>query len=313
MRKWVPIIALVVALAGPGLARADLASGFAAYDRGDYATALVQFRLLANEGDAAAQFVLGRMHENGQGVRPDRQSAIEWYRRAAEQGYGPAETQLSRLVPGLAPGASPLDPVPLPDVNDQASAPATGEAPYATQPDAADQPVTTGQPQIGSARQDALFRQRAARQAGAVQDDVPHSPTGPAASGSDEIEVARIPEATEPVVPDEAAAQPDFVAPAVVDQNSLEQLYFHYKSMALCDENGVVDYDTGKIAETVTKTEKSNRVSPALARKLRDQADARASRFQQTLAGKTPDDKEFECKSQSRLFALYHNKLNPVQ
>jgi TPR repeat protein len=45
----------------------------------------------ANSGDADAQFYLGTLYVNGQGVSPDDAQAAVWYRKAAEQGYGPAE------------------------------------------------------------------------------------------------------------------------------------------------------------------------------------------------------------------------------
>lgn len=36
-------------------------------------------------GNAAAQFNLGVMYENGQGVRQDYVQAVQWYRKASEQ------------------------------------------------------------------------------------------------------------------------------------------------------------------------------------------------------------------------------------
>ena len=58
----------------------------AAYKRGDYATALRGFRPLAEQGDADAQFFLGVMYDNGEGVPKDDAGTAKWYRRAAEQG-----------------------------------------------------------------------------------------------------------------------------------------------------------------------------------------------------------------------------------
>ncbi len=49
----------------------DFENGWAAYRRGDYATAQREFRLLAKQGDAAAQFNLGLMYDKGQGVPQD--------------------------------------------------------------------------------------------------------------------------------------------------------------------------------------------------------------------------------------------------
>ena len=43
-------------------------------------------RQAAEQGDAAAQFNLGAMYTNGQGVRKDEAEAVRWFRMAAEQG-----------------------------------------------------------------------------------------------------------------------------------------------------------------------------------------------------------------------------------
>ncbi len=57
-----------------------------AYGRGDFATAFQLLRPLAEQGNASAQFNLGVMYENGQGVPRDYAEAVKWYRLAAEQG-----------------------------------------------------------------------------------------------------------------------------------------------------------------------------------------------------------------------------------
>jgi TPR repeat protein len=44
-------------------------AGVATYQRGDYETALREFRLLAQQGNASAQFNLGRMYGHGRRVR----------------------------------------------------------------------------------------------------------------------------------------------------------------------------------------------------------------------------------------------------
>ena len=48
----------------------------------------------AEQGDAEAQFNLGKMYDKGQGVRQDDVQAVQWYRRAAEQGYAKAQYNL---------------------------------------------------------------------------------------------------------------------------------------------------------------------------------------------------------------------------
>ncbi len=65
-----------------------------AHERGDYATALREFRVLAKQGFASAQLNLGFMYDNGEGVLQDYAEAVKWYRLAAEQGIAQAQTNL---------------------------------------------------------------------------------------------------------------------------------------------------------------------------------------------------------------------------
>ena len=68
--------------------------GFAAYQSGDYATALREWTPLAKQGDAVAQYNLGVMYAQGQGVPQDYKTAVKWYRLAAEQGNADAQYNL---------------------------------------------------------------------------------------------------------------------------------------------------------------------------------------------------------------------------
>ncbi len=68
--------------------------GVAAAKRGDYATAHREWRPLAEQGNANAQFNLGLMYDNGQGVSQDHAKALQWYRKAAEQGNVEAQYNL---------------------------------------------------------------------------------------------------------------------------------------------------------------------------------------------------------------------------
>ncbi|MCH7566103.1 MAG: sel1 repeat family protein, partial [Nitrospirae bacterium] len=70
---------------------ADFKAGVEAYQRGDYATALTEFRPLAQQGNAEAQNNLGVMYSKGRGVPQDDAEAVRWYRRAAEQGNAAAQ------------------------------------------------------------------------------------------------------------------------------------------------------------------------------------------------------------------------------
>jgi TPR repeat protein len=82
--------------------------GEAAYRIGDFAAAMAFLRPLAEQGDAKAQFQLGRMYAFGQGVGRDPAEAIAWYRRAAEQGNADAEYVLAVMVEDGA-ASSPRD------------------------------------------------------------------------------------------------------------------------------------------------------------------------------------------------------------
>lgn len=52
------------------------------------------FRSAAEQGDADAQFNLSFMYLNGEGVPQDYEEAIRWFRAAAEQGLAPAQFYL---------------------------------------------------------------------------------------------------------------------------------------------------------------------------------------------------------------------------
>lgn len=68
------------------LIRGDFAAGLHAYERHDYARALIIWRRLAKHGHAQAQCKLGIMYQNGDGVSQNISKATHLYRRAAEQG-----------------------------------------------------------------------------------------------------------------------------------------------------------------------------------------------------------------------------------
>ena len=70
MRVLMLIVVLLMSPAVPAVAGPQ-EDADAAYDRGDYATALHLWRPLAEQGDAIAQFNLGIVYANGQGVPQD--------------------------------------------------------------------------------------------------------------------------------------------------------------------------------------------------------------------------------------------------
>ena len=83
--KLLRALAVGMILAGP-LAAQDYDKGLAAYDAGDYATALQEWRPLAERGDANAQSNLGFMYDNGRGVLQDAVLAHMWFNIAGANG-----------------------------------------------------------------------------------------------------------------------------------------------------------------------------------------------------------------------------------
>ena len=73
---------------------AEFVKGVKAYEEGDYATALLLFRQLADKGYAAAQHDLGVMYANRVGVPQNYQEAAQWFHRAAAQGHARAQHAL---------------------------------------------------------------------------------------------------------------------------------------------------------------------------------------------------------------------------
>jgi TPR repeat protein len=84
-----------------GAARADpFTDGDAAFQSGDYATALKDWLPLAEAGNAAAQNNIGTMYHNGQGVPQSDAIADQWLTKAANGGNADAQYSL-----GLAYGS----------------------------------------------------------------------------------------------------------------------------------------------------------------------------------------------------------------
>ena len=55
---------------------------------------LREWKPLAEQGDADAQFNLGIKYDKGEGVIQDNKTAVKWFRRAAEQGDADAQRNL---------------------------------------------------------------------------------------------------------------------------------------------------------------------------------------------------------------------------
>ncbi len=95
-RSFNPIIVaiiLMLSIAAP-VAAGPLEDGQAAYNSGNYATALRLLRPLADQGNAIAQTGLGVMYLGGTGVPQNDTEAAKWFGLAAEQGVPGAQSVL---------------------------------------------------------------------------------------------------------------------------------------------------------------------------------------------------------------------------
>ena len=63
----------------------------------DYASALKEWTLLAEQGNADAQYLLGGVYFIGEGVPQDYKTAVKWTTRAAEQGDVRAQSNLGSM------------------------------------------------------------------------------------------------------------------------------------------------------------------------------------------------------------------------
>lgn len=89
------IVFLLICLIQP--AWADFQAGMDARNRGDFATALREWQPLADKGDVHAQFYLGLLYENGDGVPRDIAKARQWYEKSAAQNGANAQFYLGLL------------------------------------------------------------------------------------------------------------------------------------------------------------------------------------------------------------------------
>jgi len=101
MKRLLVVICLLVAMPGIAMAQGTGGTatgpdeGMAAYDRGDYETALAIWQRLADAGNPVAQFNVGNLYLKGLGVPRDPERAARYYEQAAAQGHGVAQYNLA--------------------------------------------------------------------------------------------------------------------------------------------------------------------------------------------------------------------------
>lgn len=96
MRTLSTSLALLLFLTLAAVA-ADFSAGLTAYQQKDYATAVKEWRPLAEKGDAPSQFNLGLMYVDGLGVPQDYNQALSWFQRSAQQDYPKAQLNLGAM------------------------------------------------------------------------------------------------------------------------------------------------------------------------------------------------------------------------
>ena len=79
------------------VAAQDFAKGWAAAEAEDFSTALKEWRPLAEQGDAQAQWGLGILYFSGKGVLQDNRNAFKFYKLAADQNNPDGQLGLATL------------------------------------------------------------------------------------------------------------------------------------------------------------------------------------------------------------------------
>ena len=97
MKCIITVLATTLFLVFSQLAAQDFDKGLKAHDAGDYNTAVREWRPLAEQGNVEAQYNLGFLYYNGQGLTQNSAEALKWYRLAAEQAHGDAQLNLGAM------------------------------------------------------------------------------------------------------------------------------------------------------------------------------------------------------------------------
>ena len=97
MKLKTALLTILLATNLIGISYADYQNGKNSFNKGDYKTAIKEFKSSANQGNAAAQNFLGIAYENGLGALVDYKEAATWYRKSADQGNAAAQNNLGAL------------------------------------------------------------------------------------------------------------------------------------------------------------------------------------------------------------------------
>jgi TPR repeat protein len=95
MKRKILILALALSSA---VWAGDFEDGKVAYEQGNYSLAIDRFKKSANQGDAEAQFALGKMYAAGRGVTQNITEAVRLFKLAAHQGHIEAQYYIGGLA-----------------------------------------------------------------------------------------------------------------------------------------------------------------------------------------------------------------------
>ncbi len=85
----------------------NLNQGKQDFDSQNYTAALAKMQVLADKGNAQAEYAVGYMLYYGKGTPVDQKQGIQWIDKAADQGL--AEAEQAKAILDKAVAANPLD------------------------------------------------------------------------------------------------------------------------------------------------------------------------------------------------------------
>ncbi|MFD1157678.1 tetratricopeptide repeat protein [Roseovarius aestuarii] len=100
MKKTTLVLSAVLVSLVSSLSAQDLQKGLEAYRSGDYAVALGELVPLAEQGNEIAQYNLGLMYFNGNGVPSSFEEMLKWHSSAAALGSVDAQLSLGNIYRG---------------------------------------------------------------------------------------------------------------------------------------------------------------------------------------------------------------------